>query len=299
MMRRITVAAYRMKSSSLGDDVLAVACHIVGGFRRSIVAISMCVAIMFAAPGTFVSAASTTTIDGVDVSRLIMERLASEELQGRPSVKPDRIFPACDSVPAIEPMFGSWDTVAVRCMSGSGWRFHIRTNLLSRPAPVPIRDFQPGIGVKSGSNSQASERAVSPAMTRQTVFDEIEVVAMSRSVSRNDMLGADDLVMVTVSERNAMGAFFDPADVIGRRVKIGVGMNQPVMARHLHPDYLVEEGSEVLISSSAGGISVDMVGYALENGQFGEWIGVENASSGKIIRGKITGEKKVRVIAKK
>ena len=105
--------------------------------------------------------------------------------------------------------------------------------------------------------------------------------------------------MVAVSERNAIGAFFNPADLIGRRVKIGVGMNQPVMARHLHPDYLVEEGSEVLISSSAGSIRVDMIGYALENGQIGEWIGVENASSGKFIRGKITGEKKVRVIAKK
>ena len=54
-----------------------------------------------------------------------------------------------------------------------------------------------------------------------------------------------------MSERNAMGAFVNPADVIGRRLKTGVGMNQPVMARHLHPDYLVEEGSEVLISSSA------------------------------------------------
>ena len=94
------------------------------------------------------------------------------------------------------------------------------------------------------------------------------------------------------------GAFFDPADVIGRRVKIGVGVNQPLMVRHLYPDFLVEEGNEVLISSSAGGISVDMVGYALENGKIGEWIGVENASSGKMVRGKITGEKKVTVIAK-
>jgi flagella basal body P-ring formation protein FlgA len=71
------------------------------------------------------------------------------------------------------------------------------------------------------------------------------------------------------------------------------------MARHLHPDFLVEEGQEVLISSSAGGISVNMIGYALENGQIGEWVGVENAGSRKTIRAKIIGEKKVRVIAKK
>ena len=42
-----------------------------------------------------------------------------------------------------------------------------------------------------------------------------------------------------------------------------------------------------------------MVGIAFENGQFGEWIGVENVSSGKMVHGKIIGEKKVAVIAKK
>ena len=175
----------------------------------------------------------------------------------------------------------------------------IRTNLTSRPALVPIRDFQPGLGVNGPANGQVIELAVARSEMVKAVVDEIEVVALARSVSRNDMIAADDLLMVAISERNALGAFFDPADVIGRRVKIGVGVNQPLMARHLHPDYLVEEGSEVLISSYAGGISVDMVGYALDNGQFGEWIGVENASSGKMVRAKITGEKKVTVIAKK
>ena len=278
--------------------MLAVARQMTGGILGGIAVIGLSAALIFAAPSISVSATSVIKLDGADVSRLIMERLASEGLQGAPNVKPDRTFPACDSTPEIEPMFGSWSTVAVRCKAEPGWRFNIRTNLTSRPALVPIREFKKAIKVKTGSHSHAIERAVSRGGTRQ-IFDEIEVVALSRSMSRNDMIGADDLVMVAVSARNAMGAFFNPADVIGRRMKIGIGMNQPVMARYLHPDYLVEEGNEVLISSSAGGISVDMVGYALENGQIGEWIGVENASSGKTIRGKITGEKKVMVGAKK
>jgi flagella basal body P-ring formation protein FlgA len=99
--------------------------------------------------------------------------------------------------------------------------------------------------------------------------------------------------------RNVIGAFLEPAGIVGRRMKTSLSAHRPLMARHLHPDFLVEEGHEVLISSSAGGISVDMIGYALENGQIGEWIGVENANSGKTIRAKIVGEKKVMVIAKK
>ena len=262
-------------------------------------AIILQAAAILAAPAAGAAEAPAKALAGVDVSRLIMERLAGEGLEGAPSIKPDRVFPTCDSTPDIEPMFGGWSTVAVRCGSGSGWRFMIRTNLTSRAAPVPIRDFRPlAVGTPNGRNGPI-ERAVARPTMPKVVNDEIEVVALARSVSRNDIIGAGDLVMVAVSERNTMGAFFDPADVIGRRMKIGLGVNQPLMARHLHPDYLVEEGSEVLISTSAGGISVDMVGYALENGQIGEWIGVENASSGKTIRGKITGEKKVSVIAKK
>ena len=278
---------------------MVLARHITGRICSGITAISLFAAVMFTALVAGAAGASTTELDGSDISRLIVDKLASQGLNAAPSIKPDRLFPPCDSKPEIEPMFGGWTTVAVRCATGSGWRFMIRTNLTSRPALVPIRDFKPGLGVNGPSNGQAIELAVARSEMATAVVDEIEVVALARSVSRNDMIAADDLLMVAISERNALGAFFDPADVIGRRVKIGVGVNQPLMARHLHPDYLVEEGNEVLISSYAGGISVDMVGYALENGQFGEWIGVENASSGKMVHAKITGEKKVTVITKK
>ena len=278
---------------------MVLARHITGRICSGISAISLFAAVMFTALVAGAAGASTTELDGSDISRLIVDKLASQGLNGVPSIKPDRLFPPCDSKPEIEPMFGGWTTVAVRCATGSGWRFMIRTNLASRPALVPIRDFKPGLGVNGQANGQAIELAVARSEMATAFVDEIEVVALARSVSRNDMIAADDLLMVAISERNALGAFFDPADVIGRRVKIGVGVNKPLMARHFHPDYLVEEGSEVLISSYAGAISVDMVGYAVENGQFGEWIGVENVSSGKIVRAKVTGEKKVTVITKK
>lgn len=278
---------------------MVLARHITGRICSGITAISLFAAVIFTALVAGAAGASTTELNGSDISRLIVNKMASQGLNAVPSIKPDRLFPPCDSKPEIEPMFGGWTTVAVRCATGSGWRFMIRTNLTSRPALVPIRDFKPGLGVNGPAKGQAIELAVARSEMATAVVDEIEVVALARSVSRNDMIAADDLLMVAISERNALGAFFDPADVIGRRVKIGVGVNQPLMARHLHPDYLVEEGNEVLISSYAGGISVDMVGYALDNGQFGEWIGVENASSGKRVHAKITGEKKVTVITKK
>ena len=245
---------------------------------------------------TFATASETnvTGYDGEKVVRLIKERLTSEGLDGNPSIDADRKFQACNTKLQIDPMFGGWNTVTVRCDEAAGWRLAVRTNLSSRPIPVPIRDFRPG-----KQNVNRIESKIMLSRRGPEVVDEINVVALSGSVLRNDMIALDDLVMIPVHKRNAAGAFFNPADVAGRRMKVNVSAHQPLLARHLQPDYLVEEGNEVLITSSFGGISVDMIGYALENGQVGEWISVENANSGKAVRAKVTGEKKVRVITKK
>jgi flagella basal body P-ring formation protein FlgA len=61
----------------------------------------------------------------------------------------------------------------------------------------------------------------------------------------------------------------------------------------------VTEGAEVIITSKAGLVKVDVVGLAMEDGQFGEWIKVRNASSGQAVFAKVISEKKVAVIAKK
>ena len=67
-----------------------------------------------------------------------------------------------------------------------------------------------------------------------------------------------------------------PEDIVGRKLKTSVTARKPIQARHLKPKWLVEEDDEVVIQNQAGGISVDMVGLALENGQYGEWIKVQN-----------------------
>ena len=236
------------------------------------------------------------TLDGAAASKLIVDRLAREGLDGKPEIKESRKFPACDSAVSVEPMFGSWNTVSLACDGSSRWRFVIRTNLTSRPQPVPMREFQAGVPLKGpiGRAVSAPSAASEPGVT-----DLVDVVALKRSVRKNTMIGMDDLILVPVPARNTMGVFFDPADLVGRRMKSSLSAQKPVLARHLHPDWMVEEGNEVLIVSTAGGISVDMLGFAMENGQIGDWVSVENASSGKTVRAKIIGEKKVAVLAKK
>ena len=290
MTNHNTVLGCRTKSSLSGADGMRLSRRILTGLFGLITTVVM----VAGGQGAGAKDANIVSPLGADISRLIIASLADQGLEGTPEIDDDRVFPVCDSTPEIEPMFGGWNTVAVRCTGETAWRFAIRTNLNSRPAPVPVRDFRP-----NQSATGPIERVVARSVNPRAGMEEVEVVALARSVSRNDIIADSDLVMIAIPARNVIGAFLEPTGIVGRRMKTSLSAHKPLMVRHLHPDYLVEEGQEVLISSSAGGISVDMIGYALENGQFGEWIGVENAGSGKTVRAKIVGEKKVRVIAKK
>ena len=56
---------------------------------------------------------------------------------------------------------------------------------------------------------------------------------------------------------------------------------------------LPEKDQEVTLINRSGAIAVSMIGYALENGQYGEWIKVKNANSNKIVHGQIINSKKI------
>jgi flagella basal body P-ring formation protein FlgA len=235
---------------------------------------------------------------GAEVARLITERLAEVYLKGDPALAPDRTFPSCDGKVAIDPLFGGWNTVTARCDVDGGWRFAIRTNLTTTPAPVPVAEF----GTKKPERGPISSlaKAVTPTKVAaiSAAVDELDVVMLTRSLARGDVITPDDVALLPVPARNVSGVFFAPADVIGRRMKTPLSARRPLQSRHLMPSFMIEEESEVLITSRAGGISVDMIGYALENGQFGDWIQVQNASSGRTVMAKVINEKKVVVIAK-
>ena len=244
---------------------------------------------------TSVAAASATAagLTGDEVTILITERLAAENLQGAPVIASNRIFPDCAGKVEILPMFGSWHTVNVACSSRSGWRFAIRANV-SNGTSARASDWRSG-GSASISGLVTSKK---PAAHHKIAVS-VQVVALNRSVRKGDIITADDIALVKVAERNAIGAFKSDDDLVGRRLKSSLTAGKPVRTRHLEPDYMVTKDAEVIISSKAGVVNVDVVGIALEDGQFGEWIKVQNASSGQSVFAKVISEKKVTVVAKK
>jgi len=237
-------------------------------------------------------------LTGAEVAQLITDRLAEVYLEGKPALAPTRQFPTCGGEVTVAPLFGGWNTVSVRCDVDGGWRFAIRTNLTTTPAPVPVAEFNADLWNKGPISALADAGAGTTQVPPSGAFDELDVVMLTRSLARGDVITPDDVALRPVPARNVSSVFFAPADVVGRRMKTPLSARRPLQTRHLMPAFMIEEDSKVLITSRAGGISVDMVGYALENGQFGDWIEVQNANSGKTVMAKVIDEKKVVVIAK-
>ncbi|MEL0206329.1 MAG: flagellar basal body P-ring formation chaperone FlgA [Alphaproteobacteria bacterium] len=240
-------------------------------------------------------AQGTNPIFGRDINVLVAKELEAQGLQGEPKVSSARKFVNCGKALSVAPMFGSWKTVKVNCPGSAGWTLVVRTILKStvkttkKPEKTP-RDL-------ASANKRVLNQKT-PSTTRSQTPKMIQVLALGRSVSRDDVIMPQDVIVLSVPENSVSGFFTQANHIVGRKLKSRLSAGKPVQSRHLHPLWMVEENDEVLIQNDAGGISVNMVGIALENGQFGEWIKVQNASSGVIVVGQIKNNKIISTNAK-
>ena len=152
------------------------------------------------------------------------------------------------------------------------------------------------------TKTKGTEKQTSKASTKvvksQKQIETMKILALGRSMSRGDVIMPRDIITITIPVNAASGVFFNPDDIVGRKLKSSVTAKKPIQARHLMPKWLIEEDDEVVIQNQAGGVIVNMVGSALENGQYGEWIKVQNVSSGIVIVGQIKNKKIISTNAK-
>lgn len=235
-------------------------------------------------------AADVTQINGSDINKLIVETMADKGMKADPRLGKSRKFRPCETALNVAPKFGGWKTVDVACGDKSGWILTVRTNLKS----APLITAQPRKKAKSDVSKSAGNSASKSSKNRKMMT----VLALGRSMSRGDVITPDDVIQITVPDNSVSGMFFSPEDVIGRKLKTRITARKAVQARHLHPNWMVEENDEVIIQNNVGSISIAMVGLALENGQYGEWIKVQNLSSGIVVVGQIKNKKIISTNAK-
>ena len=95
-----------------------------------------------------------------------------------------------------------------------------------------------------------------------------------------------------------VGYFHDIDDVVGRKAKRAININQIIRSRHLAFDYAIQKDQSVIIESKIGPVTVVSAGIAIADAQLGERVKVKNNSSGLVVEGVVISAKKVRIKAK-
>ena len=223
-------------------------------------------------------AMASQNLSGAMIKAEIKTSLASLGMATDPAINQDRQFLPCSAGLTIEPMFGSYKTVRVSCSDPDGFSIAVRTQIQT-DTPVAV------LGGDAGDVLQSSSGAS-------------KIVKLSRSLRRGEVITNDDLALVSSSDHRYVGYFEDLDDVIGRKTKRSLSVNQVLQNRHLEMDWLVQKDQTVTIETQIGGVTVAGSGLALDNAQMGDLLKVLNQSSKVIVEGRVVSEKKVKIITK-
>ena len=221
---------------------------------------------------------ASQTLSGAMIKAEIQSSLALLGIAADPAINQDRQFLPCATDLTIEPMFGGYKTVRVSCSDEDGFSIAVQTQIQS-DLPVSISDGDAKTAPQSSNNGA-------------------NIVKLSRSLRRGEVITHDDLVLVSSPNHRLVGYFEKLDDVIGRKVNRSLSVNQAVRNRHLEIDWLVEKDQIVTIETQIGGVTVAGSGLALDNAQMGDLLKVLNQSSKVVVEGRVVSEKKVKIITK-
>ena len=228
-------------------------------------------AILWLVVGGMVQAETNDAFTGGDIAAIVRDTLAANGQNGSPILAEQRRYYPCDVDLTVMPRReGRWDAVDVVCAGQVPWSIIVRTSV-----DVPL-------GYRFGM--------------ADTEVETQAVVVLRHSIRRNEMLTAEKLELTKVSHAAAPGMFFRIAPLIGRRMAQNLGAGVPLRERHLEMEWAVREDDPIVIETAVGGLVISMAGVALENGQTGDFIQVQNVQSRKVVIGMVTDEKKINVL---
>ncbi len=212
---------------------------------------------------------------GAQLKDHVRSVLMARGLNSRPEISDTRRFRACDAPFQVTPMFGGYKTVRLTCPDIDGFKIAVRTQ---------IDSFV--------DNSNKTR----PNLGREAEF--AKFVILSKSLQTGEIIGADDVRLVQRDVNPGVGYFRDINDVVGRKAKRAININQIIRTRHLELDYAIQKDQSVIIESKIGLVTVVGEGIAVGNAQLGELVKVKNNSSGLVVEGVAISEKKIRIRAK-
>lgn len=151
--------------------------------------------------------------------------------------------------------------------------------------PIDARIASPNtyannITVKLSCNSAQRWSIYVPAAINQYAI----VAVAAHSLARGHIVTESDLEFARMNIRSSgAGLIKDPDRIIGKQLKRSLQTGNPLRLSHLKLPHVVKKGQKVSLQVKHKSLSVVANGMAMDNGEVGQQIKVQNANSKRIV----------------
>lgn len=123
-----------------------------------------------------------------------------------------------------------------------------------------------------------------------------EMVVALRQLERGEVIGEGDIALQMRDMATAPGRVcLNPADVIGKKVRVGIRGNSPVRSDYLERVPVVRGGQLVTIVAENGELKITASGRVRASGAEGDLVMVQNLSSKKDVQARVINSETVAV----
>lgn len=217
------------------------------------------------------------SIRGEEIVKIVQQALHDQGIQAPAIAAPIRDYPECAHTPRISGLKPHDAVVEIRCLEPRPWRRLLRLD-------APLR----------GLAQQTTHQPMAVPQAEDAVS---ATLVATRPLVRGQRIALGDVRLSATSARQGarLGVLDSVEAAQGRRLRVSLMPDQPVLERHLDPDYVVAVGDEVAMHLVAAGIEIGMSATALENGWQDDLIQVRPAQSGRVVTAVIVGPGRVQV----
>jgi flagella basal body P-ring formation protein FlgA len=153
--------------------------------------------------------------------------------------------------------------------------------------------------LKGTTSVKASCRGSHPwsIYTKHRISATKSVLVINKNLPRNHIIKDSDINYVAKDTQKLRNGYItDKALVLGHKLKRPVKEGKPIYSHQIATVELIKKGDKVNISARMGKLTVVTSGIALDAGQKGDQIDVENVRSSRVIRTRVIGVNTVEVI---
>ena len=223
-------------------------------------------------------------ISGDEISNYLKSWLLDKGIEGEPIFSKTVQYKNCRDGLEIKKVFQEYNTMRVKCPDLDGFNFVIR---------VDLKDISPNININKPIVKKINKQKKNNS--KDKIKKTFQLIKLNKSLEKNSILELKDLKVVSSNKLSKSSFFNNKKELIGRKLKKNLKMDQLLHPRHLYEAFEIENGDALLIVSNIGNASISVSGEAQESGNLGDLIRVKNLRSDKIIKGYIKKNKIIKV----